>query len=187
VYCSAGRDALISRRVGDVQVTVTAEPDEDWYSMQDCRFIRLREFDSAPTMYRTWALVARNEELVRMPGKDIWRDARGRIAAAPEPREYSRDYEYIAVPAADIGAETIAQVLADAKQLDDLNEGRATMYGIVARVTVDGAEIGSSSVWGVWSDFSRDAERHVMRVAREQVHEATHEARAWLARRNKEN
>lgn len=176
---------LISHKVGAVTVAVEAVNDDDWYSMQECQFISLREFDGHWTKYRTWALVARNEWVVRMPGKDTWRDARGRITASPEPREYSREHDFIAVPAEMFGCETIAHVLAEAKMLDDLNDGHATLYGVVAHVYVDGAEVGNASVWGVWSDYSRDAEREVMGTARDMAHEAIAEARAWLARRTK--
>lgn len=120
-------------------------------------------------------------------GEDgLWRDRRGRIVGnnPDDPRypsgydhdRYRREYEYTFH---DNEHEKIAYALQDSKRMEDYERQEWSMLGIAVSVYYDGAEIGSSSVWGVESD---SGEHYLCYCEREQSREAMYEARKWLDR-----
>jgi hypothetical protein len=65
-----------------------------------------------------------------------------------------------------------------AEQLESLNRGDWGFVGIVATVTLDGAEIGSASLWGVGTGD----DQYQYEVALENIEEALDEAQKWMDR-----
>jgi hypothetical protein len=66
------------------------------------------------------------------------------------------------------------------ERLDAYERDQWAMIGIVAVVTLDGADIGSSSLWGIEDD---SGDRYLRSEARQIAGEAIADARAWIGRR----
>ena len=106
----------------------------------------------------------------------IWRDERGRIAPKPEEYRHSHEWQYTFH---NNGHDEIKYALQDSKRLEDINNGNIGFIGIVATVTLDGAEIGHDALWGIESD-SGDA--YIESTERECAFEALREAKEWRSR-----
>lgn len=166
-------DTLFKRHAGAVTVTVGTEYDPDPDLSYYGKFTDDTSWDARTALYH------RRSGLLRMPKSDLWRDSRGRICEAPESSIYAQEYQYI-IPSADCENEAKSLRMA-AERLDAYGRDQWSMIGIVATVTLDGAEIGQASCWG----FEDDSEEKYLRSeARQIASEAIADARAWIGRRN---
>lgn len=168
------RNSITERSVsvGAVTLEITHEADYDGDASWIGQF----------SEYRAPANV--NEKLVhRATGSvldhhGIWRDERGRIVSTPEWRgRGAREYEFTFH---DNGHDALMYAIQDWRRMEGRERGDWCFLGIVASVTVDGAVIATSSLWGMESD---DRSGYLESTGREQAREALREARAWLGRR----
>ena len=166
-------ETLYQRQRGAITVTVRAEPDFDPDISYYGKFTNNASWDAKTALYH------RASGLLRMPKSDLWRDSRGRICEAPESSIYAREYQYI-IPSADCESEA-KYLRMDAERLDAYGRNQWAMIGIVAVVTLDGAEIGQASCWGVEDD---SGDKYLRSEARQIASEAIDDARAWIGRRN---
>jgi hypothetical protein len=108
----------------------------------------------------------------------IWRDARGRIAAAPDTNDsYAREDCFI-LPTVWQG-KGFREAWQSATHLDAYARGQWYYIGIVATVTVDGREVGEASVWAIEANYRYDPMKTDRDVVRDIVREAIDEAQAF--------
>ena len=121
-------------------------------------------------------LVHRGEWIV-LDHKGVWRDEKGRIAAAPEDNgRRARECEYTWH---DYGHERGKHALVDSARLERFWDGSLSCYGVCATVLYDGVKIAHASVWGIESD---SGDSYFDECKREEAHEALKEARRWIGR-----
>ena len=160
-------DKLIEKNIGRIRMTVRREYDEDPFFDHLCKGCDYREPKT------------KDEKLVHKSGvvldhKGIWRNELGRLVTAPEVRG-GRTYEFTFH---NNGHEKIKYALEDRRRMDELNRGKWSYLGVVASVSLDGAEIGTASMWGVESDDLEGMDE----VVRDQAHEAIASAKDWMRR-----
>lgn len=165
-------DKLFDKQLGKVHLVVNTESDNDpdtSYLGEWCAFRQPNTADEKLVDRRTGYVLDHH---------GIWRDERGRIVPAPENlNERGREYRFTFH---NNGHDKLVYALRDHQRLANL--GQTWDYvGIVARVYLNGADIGTASVWGFENDWDRDSEKYIRSEARGIAQEAIAEARAWLA------
>lgn len=168
-------ETLYETTVGKVHVKVTAEPDYDfgWQLVSEDigKFTDERSADAKMPLYY------RREDIMRLPNSDLWRDRRGRIAAAPSEDGYSsREYQFIQI--SDWYNETLSIAFRQADRVEAYESGEWCYLSIDAVAEINGREIGRASLGGVESD---SGETYLRQCAREMATEATADTRRWLA------
>lgn len=159
---------LMEKNIGRVRMTVKKEYDE-------CPV-----FDNLGKRCDYTEPNTKDEKLVHNSGvvldhKGIWRDELGRIVAAPEVRS-SRRYEFTFH---NNGHEKIRYALEDRRRMDELERGECFYLGIIASVNLDGAEVGTSSLWGIESYIDLE---YMNEIIRAEAHEAIASAKGWMRR-----
>ena len=161
------KDTLISRSIGNVQVTAFAAFDE--YGDQDLGTYCNYELPSEGK----WLMHVASGSVLGSDG--LWRHKDGRLAPHPEVYENSREYQFI-MSTGNTGER--AYEIQDMERLVACGRGDWYPIYIKAEVEIDGRTIGDALVGGYASD---DAE-YLQSEARSLVHEALSEARNWLGR-----
>ena len=171
--------------VGNARLVVRAvhDPDPDYSYLGEFSAWRNVPYDAYVYDMREH-LMGEPTRIINGEYRRIWRDARGRIAAAPDTDDsYAREYRYIlpamanyhGLPSADV-ARYCRQ---DAEHLDAYARDQWRYIGIVATVSVAGREIGSGSVWDIEADWRYDARKNDPDDLRNVVREAIDEAQAY--------
>lgn len=165
-------DTILERSYGKASVVVTAKPDyEGGYTMQDYgRFTSWHKADPSRPLY------SRRDDTIRLPGSDIWRDRKGRIATEPEDDRGYREYQFIQIE--DWYGETLRLAFAAADRVEGYERGDWCMLTLIGRAYLAEREIGSAILGGVESDGGAD---YLLQMAREQAHEAIADAKHWQA------
>lgn len=166
-------ETLYETTVGKVNVKVTASLDEYGYEMvrDDLgQFTDERNADTDQPLYY------RREDIVKLPGSDIWRDRRGRIAAAPDEDRYiSRECQFIQIDDWHAGC-SLKDAFSVADRIEGYERGDWYYLDIHAEASIAGRVIGTASLCGVESDSEKS---YIAECARDMAHEAINEVREW--------
>ncbi len=163
-------DKLYERNIGNIRLVVKSTYDES----PDHSFIG--EFSNYRfPQNKDEKLVHRASQSV-LSDDGVWRNELGQIQAVPETNSYNRDYEYTFH---NNGHEKIKYALQDHKRLEALARGDWSYLGITADVSLDGAQVGSGSLYGIESD---GGDSYITEIVREVSSEALAEAKEWKAR-----
>ena len=119
----------------------------------------------------------------------LWRDHRGRIQAEPElDSHWSHECEFIALGSCQFTRKdehSLTYAFQNATMLDRLDSDWS-FVGIVATVSLEGREIGSSSCYGFEDIYSgkgaKDSDKYLLEEARSIVRDAIHDARSFLSK-----
>lgn len=175
-------DTIRDYSVGNARLTVRTVYDTDPDYSYIGKFTSWRDVSSDAYVYDMREhVMGEPVRVINGEYRRIWRDARGRITAAPDTDDsYEREYRFIlpamenyqGLPSADI-ARYCRQ---DAEHLDAYARDQWCYLGIVATVTVDGREIGKASVWGIEAGYRYDPMKTDRDVVRDVVREALDQA-----------
>lgn len=175
-------DTLADHRIGKIRVKVGTDYDPDPDTSYLGEAIDYREARQWTDKY---AVYSYEDDAIRLPGSDIWRDRKGRIVAEPERLDrwdsvfYHRDIEFLKLDSENYKGEPhkLRYLFQDADRLRAYYRNDWAYFGIIARVYANGREIGNASVWGFESDMG-DSEFKA--EARNIARDAIAEARQWL-------
>ena len=172
-------DTIRDYSVGNARLVVRAvhDPDPDYSYLGEFSAWRNVPYDAYVYDMREH-LMGEPTRIINGEYRRIWRDARGRIAAAPDTDDsYAREYRFV-LPTVWEG-EGFHQAWQSATHLDAYARDQWCYIGIVATVSVDEREIGEASVWGIEHGYPYDAMADNRDYVRDVVREAIDEAQAF--------
>jgi len=165
--------------IGNAQLTVRTvyDPDPDYSDIG--KFVAWRDVPHDAYVYDMREhLMGEPTRVINGEYRRIWRDARGRIAAAPDTDDScAREYRFV-LPTVWEG-EGFREAWWTAGHLDAYARDQWRYIGIVATVSVAGIEIGSGSVWGIEADWRYDARKNDPDYLRDVVREAIDQAQTY--------
>lgn len=162
----------IERHCGEITLVVRAVDDDSPDTSDLGEFTTLKRATEYYPVWRDNPTYSTQNDAVRLPKTDLWRNRKGQIVAAPEENPYSRNYQFIKLPT-DCDSLRICFALAD--RFIGLNRYDWCYVGIVANVYYKGKEVGHASCWGYESD-----DPELRTYYREQAHQALADARTFI-------
>ena len=163
-------DKLYERNVGNILLVVKSTYDEspDHSDLGEFSNYRFPQNKNEKLVHRATQSVLSDD--------GVWRNELGQIQTEPEPNSYAREYGYTFH---NNGHERIKYALQDARRMEALARNDWSYLGVIAEVSLDGAQVGSGSLYGIESD---GGDSYINEIVREVSTEALTEAKAWKAR-----